>query len=337
MDLNLCCFIPGRVLDEIFRILRLISKTTKPLRPHEVLQELRDISSMAIEHFDEKISNSLRKSFVDGNTLYSNSLSSTSGATSTVANASSSSKNICCDQMRQKVNILLGLHQTSFEPAHFSAQVPPKTSQIGLVDDNLHQDRQQQQQPQPAVPATTTSRCDGGQGCEEARTAMKYFKKMEQQYNSGFNKVNRMMRVQITQSLRLNKSMAIISLLNAQVNECKKRLEDMDAKNRELSASLKRLKGESAAAPNTPQTTTSTTTADNQEFPNSDVQKTTTTTTCSELSISPETTAKQPIEKEDIDLKSIPVKRHLDELPPPDDDIASISTSLNTPKKAKVE
>ncbi|KAL7734058.1 hypothetical protein ACLKA6_011743 [Drosophila palustris] len=55
IDLNICCFIPGRVLDEIISILKLLSTTTKPLRPHEVLQELRDISSMAIEHFDEKI------------------------------------------------------------------------------------------------------------------------------------------------------------------------------------------------------------------------------------------------------------------------------------------
>ncbi|KAH8343219.1 F-box only protein 28 [Drosophila kikkawai] len=55
IDLNICCFIPGRVLDEINGILRILSVSTKQLRPHEVLQELRDISSMAIEHFDEKI------------------------------------------------------------------------------------------------------------------------------------------------------------------------------------------------------------------------------------------------------------------------------------------
>lgn len=33
----------------------------KTLRPHEVLQELRDISSMAIEHFDEKIAPDIKK------------------------------------------------------------------------------------------------------------------------------------------------------------------------------------------------------------------------------------------------------------------------------------
>ncbi|XP_030386203.1 F-box only protein 28 [Scaptodrosophila lebanonensis] len=55
IDLDICCFIPGRVLDEISNILKLLATTSRQLRPHEVLQELRDISSMAIEHFDEKI------------------------------------------------------------------------------------------------------------------------------------------------------------------------------------------------------------------------------------------------------------------------------------------
>lgn len=55
VDLNVCCFIPGKVIDEIFRVLRLIQETKTPPRAHEILQELRDISSMAMEHFDEKI------------------------------------------------------------------------------------------------------------------------------------------------------------------------------------------------------------------------------------------------------------------------------------------
>jgi len=65
MDFNLCCFIPGKVIDEVLNILKLVENTGKPLRAHEVLQELRDISSMAIEHFDEKISGLLKRSFVD--------------------------------------------------------------------------------------------------------------------------------------------------------------------------------------------------------------------------------------------------------------------------------
>lgn len=71
IDMNLCCFIPGKIIDEVLNILRLVSNTIgstgscRQLRAHEVLQELRDISSMAIDHFDEKIAHILKKSFCD--------------------------------------------------------------------------------------------------------------------------------------------------------------------------------------------------------------------------------------------------------------------------------
>lgn len=65
IDLNLCCFIPGKIIDEVLKILELVDTTTRPLRAHDVLQELRDISSMAIDHFDEKIAPVLKKSFCD--------------------------------------------------------------------------------------------------------------------------------------------------------------------------------------------------------------------------------------------------------------------------------
>ncbi|XP_018333180.1 F-box only protein 28 isoform X6 [Agrilus planipennis] len=55
IETNKCCFIPGKILDEIDRILRLIESTGSAPRSHEFLQELRDISSMAMEHFDEHI------------------------------------------------------------------------------------------------------------------------------------------------------------------------------------------------------------------------------------------------------------------------------------------
>jgi len=66
------CFIPGKVIDECYKILRMISTastadTTRNLRAHEILQELRDISSMAIEHFDEKIVPEIKKSRPDAN------------------------------------------------------------------------------------------------------------------------------------------------------------------------------------------------------------------------------------------------------------------------------
>jgi len=55
VELDLCCFIPGKVIDEIYAVLRSINSSKTVNRSCEVLQELRDISSMAMEHFDEKI------------------------------------------------------------------------------------------------------------------------------------------------------------------------------------------------------------------------------------------------------------------------------------------
>uniref|UniRef100_A0A1B0D4S4 Uncharacterized protein n=1 Tax=Phlebotomus papatasi TaxID=29031 RepID=A0A1B0D4S4_PHLPP len=65
IEAKLCCFIPGKVIDEVLRLLRLVQETTLQVRSHEILQELRDISSMAIEHFDEKICMALKKTFIE--------------------------------------------------------------------------------------------------------------------------------------------------------------------------------------------------------------------------------------------------------------------------------
>uniref|UniRef100_UPI00358E9052 F-box only protein 28-like isoform X2 n=1 Tax=Myxine glutinosa TaxID=7769 RepID=UPI00358E9052 len=66
VDMNLCCFIPGKVVDEIYRVLRYVNSTRSPQRAHEVLQELRDISSMAMEYFDDKIVPGLKKRMIGG-------------------------------------------------------------------------------------------------------------------------------------------------------------------------------------------------------------------------------------------------------------------------------
>lgn len=67
------CFIPGKIIDECYKIIRSISNSNdqqiKTLRAHEILQELRDISSMAIEHFDEKIAVDLRKTRIEPSTV----------------------------------------------------------------------------------------------------------------------------------------------------------------------------------------------------------------------------------------------------------------------------
>ncbi|XP_072032022.1 uncharacterized protein [Amphiura filiformis] len=61
IEMQLCCFIPGKVIDESYFVMHYVMKTPKPPRPHEILQELRDISSMAMEHFDEKVVPILKK------------------------------------------------------------------------------------------------------------------------------------------------------------------------------------------------------------------------------------------------------------------------------------
>ena len=60
VNLDLCCFIPGKVIDVIFSVLRTIRPDNNLPRSHKVLQELRDISTMAMEHFDEEIRPPLR-------------------------------------------------------------------------------------------------------------------------------------------------------------------------------------------------------------------------------------------------------------------------------------
>ena len=54
------------MIDELFEVLRKISATDAEIpRSYEVLQELRDISSMAMEYFDEKIVPTLKVTLVN--------------------------------------------------------------------------------------------------------------------------------------------------------------------------------------------------------------------------------------------------------------------------------
>jgi len=61
IEANLCCFIPGKIIDEIYNVLEILKTNSEPPSTYEVLQELRDISSMAMEHFDDKIVPGLMK------------------------------------------------------------------------------------------------------------------------------------------------------------------------------------------------------------------------------------------------------------------------------------
>ena len=55
INMNLCCFIPGKVLDEALHVLEAVSKSESLPHEHELLRELRDLSQMAVEHFQENI------------------------------------------------------------------------------------------------------------------------------------------------------------------------------------------------------------------------------------------------------------------------------------------
>lgn len=50
-----CCFFPGEILDEVYRILHYIKVTPKLDLPYKVTDELFDLSTMAMEYFKEKI------------------------------------------------------------------------------------------------------------------------------------------------------------------------------------------------------------------------------------------------------------------------------------------
>ena len=60
IDANLCCFIPGKIIDEVYNIFNILRNQEIP---HEcdVLQELRDICTMAKEHFEAEIMPDLKK------------------------------------------------------------------------------------------------------------------------------------------------------------------------------------------------------------------------------------------------------------------------------------
>ncbi|RCN43836.1 hypothetical protein ANCCAN_10164 [Ancylostoma caninum] len=67
IDMKASCFIPGKVLDEFFRIIDILKKShdrggTLTIDIHELLKDLRDLSSMAMEHFEEHVQPSLTTS-----------------------------------------------------------------------------------------------------------------------------------------------------------------------------------------------------------------------------------------------------------------------------------
>lgn len=57
IDNKLCCFIPGKIIDEILKILRSLKNAGgSEINTCEILKELRDLVCMATEHFKKEIS-----------------------------------------------------------------------------------------------------------------------------------------------------------------------------------------------------------------------------------------------------------------------------------------
>lgn len=64
----------NQVIDEAMHVLTLVMESKEAPRTHDLLQELRDISSMAMEHFDEKIAPGLKRKLGEGQTVNVNTI-----------------------------------------------------------------------------------------------------------------------------------------------------------------------------------------------------------------------------------------------------------------------
>jgi len=182
MDMNLCCFIPGKIIDEVLHILRLVSNTcgsNRQLRAHEVLQELRDISSMAIDHFDEKIAHILKKSF--------------------------------CDLSAQKFGS--SIYQIMQSPIDTIAI----QSDLNTSCDN-------------SKSSPTTTACQ----CQDAINSRRAYLRLNKKYKTVIRKLTHVSSLQTKQSL-------LMTQMNAQIVDLRRRLEESESKNREIAANCNQL------------------------------------------------------------------------------------------------
>ncbi|XP_068143406.1 F-box only protein 28 [Drosophila tropicalis] len=206
IDLNICCFIPGRVLDEIASILRLLSSTTKPLRPHEVLQELRDISSMAIEHFDEKIA-------VNFKMEHRKQLAESTAA----AAAASGTRLVVCGTLGdisfsgKRSAIGHGICQQAI------VQLNPLSSSVSNCSN-------QQSHQQPSSSFTSRNQSSG----QRERFPRDYQKQLLI-HKTLLHKVNSLEVGRKLQDRRLQEALGSITELTTQVSELKRQLEDVKA------------------------------------------------------------------------------------------------------------
>lgn len=116
-----CCFTPGKVLDEIFRLLRRTNQIVKSSnagpRPSEILRELDDIAKMADEYFHEKLIPEYRKRDATYfSTLYDNEVSARLNS-----NSFSSTYNTSSDNNNKLSSTVLKVNTTSVQKKELEA------------------------------------------------------------------------------------------------------------------------------------------------------------------------------------------------------------------------
>lgn len=207
MDLDLCCFIPGRVIDEVLNILRVVEQTSiakTPLRAHEVLQELRDISSMATDHFDDEIAPVLKQRYLH---------QSQTSTSSPMRDRSFSSTYSFDRSISEK---LIGIQDTS------TASTSGNRS--------------------------SSSACEDHHGCSMAQNTRNAVVKLQNSYKIALRKARAMVQIQTKQMLQMKNYSNEVSSLKSVVTDLKKRLDEYEVKNREMSATIIQLKAEKQLA-----------------------------------------------------------------------------------------
>lgn len=202
MDLDLCCFIPGRVIDEVLNILRVVEQTSStktPLRAHEVLQELRDISSMATDHFDDEIAPLLKQKYLNQ-----------SQSSTPIRDRSFSSTYNFDRSLNEK---LIGVQDTS-------------------------------------TASTSGNRSSSSEdpGCRMAQLNRSSVVKLQNSYKIALKKARAMVQIQTKQMLQMKNYSMEVSSLKSTVTDLKKRLDEYEVKNREMSATIIQLKAEKQLA-----------------------------------------------------------------------------------------
>ncbi|XP_058066553.1 uncharacterized protein LOC131216155 [Anopheles bellator] len=227
IDKELCCFIPGKVIDEVLTILRLIENTTRPLRAHEILQELRDISSMAIEHFDENIAHRLKK-YVEVPFPHHHQVATIQGT-----NAPFPSAVLLHNDVFIPCEIIPTLAQSSTSTV--ARSTTPSSATVASA----------------ATSGYYRSGCDVGSLNQAAMSIDKKARKMR-------NDITQMQRTMGSYKAEARSMRHMLKRLHTEMKELRRRLEESETKNRELLANINQL---SFGAPSAANAATASTTA----------------------------------------------------------------------------